>query len=133
MARLHLSVLASAPGSPALLLDTDPQWSLAWWHRLREADVPNLIEANACELLELLMAALREGIDCVIINRPPHAEDSFIGAMRVADLVLVPTPSGPLDLATVATTPALADRVGKVPLAVSTMPRPGTVQLNRRS
>src|SRR4051794_34748610 len=32
---MHLSVLASEPDRPALLLDTDPQRSLAWWHRLR--------------------------------------------------------------------------------------------------
>ena len=115
---MHLSVLASAPGSPALLLDTDPQRSLAWWHQLREADVPNLIEADARELPELIEAARREGIGRIIIDTPPHAEDSIIGAMRVADLVVVPTRPGPLDLAAVATTLALADRVGKAPLAV---------------
>ncbi|TXM64857.1 ParA family protein [Methylobacterium sp. WL12] len=115
---MHLSVLASAPGSPALLLDTDPQRSLAWWHQLRQADVPNLIEADARELPELIEAARREGIRRVIIDTPPHAEDSILDAMRVADLVVVPTRPGPLDLAAVATTLALADRVGKVPLAV---------------
>ena len=115
---MHLSVLASEPDRPALLLDTDPQRSLAWWHRLREADVPNLIEADARELPELVAAAKREGIARVIIDTPPHAEDSILGAMRVADLVLVPTRPGPLDLAAVATTLELAERVGKAPLAV---------------
>ncbi|KAB1068815.1 ParA family protein [Methylobacterium planeticum] len=115
---MHLSVLASAPGAPALLLDTDPQRSLAWWHKLREADVPNLIEAEARELPELVAAAKREGISRIIIDTPPHAEDSIVHAMRVADLILVPTRPGPLDLAAVATTLELAERVGKAPLAV---------------
>ncbi len=127
---MHLSVLASEEGRPALLLDTDPQRSLAWWHRLREADVPNLIEADARELPELVAAAKREGIARVIIDTPPHAEDSILGAMRVADLVLVPTRPGPLDLAAVATTLELAERVGKVPLAVinHSPPRTGSAE-----
>ncbi|GJE57320.1 ParA family protein [Methylobacterium thuringiense] len=127
---MHLSVLASAPGAPALLLDTDPQRSLAWWHRLREADVPNLIEADARELPDLVAAAKREGIKRIIIDTPPHAEDSILGAMRVADLVVVPTRPGPLDLAAVATTLELAERVGKVPLAVinHAPPRTGSAE-----
>ncbi|KQO49965.1 ParA family protein [Methylobacterium sp. Leaf85] len=125
---MHLSVLASNPGSPALLLDIDPQRSLAWWHRLREADVPNLIEADARELPDLIEAARREGIGRIIIDTPPHAEDSILGAMRVADLVLVPTRPGPLDLAAVATTLELAERVGKSPLAVINHSPPRTGQ-----
>ena len=127
---MHLSVLASDPDKPALLLDTDPQRSLAWWHRLREADVPNLIEADARELPELVAAAKQEGISRIIIDTPPHAEDSILNAMRVADLVLVPTRPGPLDLAAVATTLELADRVGKAPLAVinHSPPRTGNAE-----
>lgn len=115
---MHLSVLASTPDQPALLLDCDPQRSLAWWHGLRAADVPKLIEAEARELPELVALARREGFRRVIIDTPPHAEDSILGAMRVADLVVVPTRPGPLDLAAVATTLDLAARVGKGPLAV---------------
>lgn len=115
---MHLSVLAAEAESPALLLDTDPQGSLAWWHRLREAETPRLIEANARELPDIVAAAEREGFGRIIIDTPPHAEDSILQAMRVADLVVVPTRPGPLDLAAVATTLALAQRVGKVPLAV---------------
>ncbi|WP_244749164.1 ParA family protein [Methylobacterium indicum] len=115
---MHLSVLASAPGRPALLLDTDPQRSLAWWHRLRKEDEPNLIEADARELPDIIEAARREGFGRVIIDTPPHAEDSILNAMRVADLVVVPTRPGPLDLAAVATTLELAHRIGKAPLAV---------------
>lgn len=115
---MHLSVLASSPEHPALLIDTDPQRSLAWWHRLRGPEEPRLIEADARELPELLAAARSEGFGRVIVDTPPHAEDSILGAMRAADLVIVPTRPGPLDLAAVASTLDLAQRVGKAPLAV---------------
>ncbi|MCJ2023952.1 ParA family protein [Methylobacterium sp. J-067] len=115
---MHLSVLASTPDSPALLIDTDPQRSLAWWHRLRGPDEPRLIEADARELTGLIKAARAEGFGRVIVDTPPHAEDSILSAMRSADLVLVPTRPGPLDLAAVASTLDLAQRVGKAPLAV---------------
>jgi chromosome partitioning protein len=114
----HLSVLASEPEFPALLLDTDPQRSLSWWWRLREGDGPQLIECEGRELAELLEVAKREGVRRVIIDTPPHAEQSIAAAMRVADIVVVPTRPGPFDLAAVATTLDLAERVGKKPLAV---------------
>jgi len=115
---MHLSVLAAQADHPALLIDTDPQRSLAWWHQLRGPDEPKLIEADARELPELVAAARREGFGRIIIDTPPHAEDSILAAMRAADLVLVPTRPGPLDLAAVASTLDLAQRVGKAPLAV---------------
>ncbi|WP_342111792.1 ParA family protein [Methylobacterium sp. SI9] len=115
---MHLSVLAAQADRPALLLDIDPQRSLTWWHQIRGPDEPKLIEADARELPELVEAARREGFGRIIIDTPPHAEDSILGAMRAADLVLVPTRPGPLDLAAVASTLDLAKRIGKAPLAV---------------
>ncbi len=82
-------------GEAGLLIDTDPQRSLAWWHRLRGPEEPRLIEADARELPDLIAAARSEGFGRVIVDTPPHAEDSILGAMRSADLVLVPTRPGP--------------------------------------
>lgn len=50
----------------------------------------------------------RDGVSHCIIDTPPHAESSILDAMRVADLVLVPTRPGPFDLAAVAATIDLA-------------------------
>ena len=125
---MHLSVLAEMLDTPALLIDTDPQRSLAWWHGLRQVETPRLIEAEARELPELIEAARREGFGRVIVDTPPHAEDSILSAMRVADLVLVPTRPGPLDLAAIPSTLDLARRVGKVPLAVINHAPPRTGQ-----
>jgi chromosome partitioning protein len=122
----HLSVLASTPGRPALLIDTDPQRSLAWWHSLRPSETPLLIEAQARELPEILDAARREGMENVVIDTPPHAETSIADAMRVSDLVLVPTRPGPFDLAAVASTLDLAQRIGKKPLAIINAAPPRT-------
>lgn len=114
----HLSVIAAGGTRPVLLLDTDPQKSLAWWWQLRQAETPALVECEARELGTILPAAKREGVAFAIVDTPPHAENSIAEAMRVADLVIVPTRPGPFDLAAVATTLDLAQRVGKKPVAV---------------
>jgi len=124
----HLSVIAAGPGKPVLLFDTDPQRSLKWWWDLREGDTPALVECDARELAAIIPAARSEGVAYAIVDTPPHAENSIADAMRAADLVLVPTRPGPFDLAAVATTLDLAQRVGKKPLAIinHAPPRTGT-------
>lgn len=126
----HLSVVAAGPKKPVLLFDTDPQRSLKWWWDLRSGDTPALVECEARELAKILPAAREEGVAYAIVDTPPHAETSIAEAMRVADLVLVPTRPGPFDLAAVATTLDLARRVGKTPLAVinHAPPRTGSAE-----
>lgn len=114
----HLSVLAAKAGQSVLLFDTDPQRSLAWWWQIRPGDTPALIECDARELPKIMGDARKEGVACCIIDTPPHAENSIADAMRVADIVLVPSRPGPFDLAGVAATLDLAQRVGKTALAV---------------
>jgi chromosome partitioning protein len=123
----HLSVLATQPGDrPVLLFDVDPQRSLAWWWKLRVNDTPHLIECDTRELPKIIEAARAEGVAYCIIDTPPHAENSIADAMRLADLVLVPTRPGPFDLAAVATTLDLAQRVGKSPIAIINAAPPRT-------
>lgn len=126
----HLSVIAAGPDKPVLLFDTDPQRSLKWWWDLREGETPALVECDARELAKILPAAKREGVAFAIVDTPPHAENSIADAMRAADLVLVPTRPGPFDLAAVATTLDLAQRVGKKPLAIinHAPPRTGSAE-----
>jgi chromosome partitioning protein len=122
----HLSVLASTPERPALLIDTDPQRSLTWWRRLRPDETPLLVEGDARELPDLVKLARRDGIETIIVDTPPHNENSIAAAMRIADLILVPTRPGPFDLAAVASTLELAKRIGKQPLAVLNAAPPRT-------
>ena len=114
----HLSVLAADGDRPVLLLDIDPQRSLTWWWKNREAQTPALIECEARELAKIIDTARAEGVAAVIIDTPPHAENSIMDAMRAADLVLIPTRPGPFDLAGVAGTLDLAGRIARPALAV---------------
>lgn len=114
----HLSVLAAGEGRPVLLLDTDPQRSLAWWWRLRKAETPQLVECDGSALPKVIDVARREGVHACIIDTPPHAENSILAAMRVADVVLIPTRPGPFDLAACASTIQMAATTGKPALTV---------------
>src|SRR3954453_16396143 len=67
----HLSVYADTPDVPALLIDTDPQGSLAFWHDLREAETPVLLRCEARELPDVIEAARRDGVEWVFIDTPP--------------------------------------------------------------
>lgn len=123
-------MLAAGGTKPVLLLDTDPQRSLAWWWRNREAETPALIECEARELPKIVAAARAEGVSAAIIDTPPHAENSIADAMRVSDLIVIPTRPGPFDLAGVAGTLELVRRVGKPALAVinHAPPRTGSAE-----
>ncbi len=129
----HLSVLAAEDGGQVLLLDTDPQGSLAWWHGLRKDEFPRLIQCDAKEIPEILEQARGMGFKYVLVDTPPHAENSISAAMRHSDIVVVPTRPGPLDLAAVSTTLDMAGRLGKTPLAVINQSPPKTSQLSEPS
>lgn len=100
----HLSVLASADDAPAFLIDTDPQGSLAFWHSIRDADVPILAKAEARELPDLLSAARSDGIAWAIVDAPPHNSPDIARVVDAADLVLIPTRPAAFDLAAVSAT-----------------------------
>lgn len=126
----HLSVLAAEGEKPVLLLDIDPQRSLTWWWKNREASTPALIECEVRELPKIIAAARDEGVAAIIIDTPPHAENSISEAMRAADLILIPTRPGPFDLAGVAGTLDLVKRIGRPALAVinHAPPRTGSTE-----
>ena len=64
----HLSVLAAGESKPVLLVDVDPQRSLAWWWRLRPGETPALVECEARDLAKIVPTAQRQGVDTVIIE-----------------------------------------------------------------
>lgn len=123
----HLSALADRPDLPALLIDSDPQGSLAFWHSLREAATPVLVRCQAVEIADTLAAARRDGLEWAFIDTPPHNEPDIGVAMRLADLVLIPTRPAAFDIAGVAATIELARQLGRPFLVVlnSVPPRRG--------
>lgn len=114
----HLSVLADAPSRPALLIDADPQGSLAFWHELRAAETPVLAKCDPRELPDILEAARRDGIAWAFVDTPPHNAPAIADAMRASDLVVIPLRPAVFDLAAVAKTLDMARALGRPALPV---------------
>lgn len=113
----HLAVEAAAGGARVLIIDTDPQASLADWWRSRATDDLDLVESPAADLGDVIEAARAAGVDLVLIDTRPAVEADALQAARCADLALIPlAPSvldmravtGTLDLVRTADVPALA-------------------------
>lgn len=114
----HLSVYADTPATPALLIDCDPQGSLALWHELRQAETPILARCEARDLPDLIEAARRDGILWVMIDTPPHNTADIAAALRVADLAVIPFRPAVFDIAAIAATLEMARAIGKAVLPV---------------
>lgn len=100
----HLSVLADRPAKPALLIDIDPQGSLAFWHSLRSAASPALAKAEARDVPDIVAAAKADGVDWCFIDGPPHDSSAIAAMMRAADLTIIPTRPSAFDLAAASST-----------------------------
>lgn len=126
----HLSVHADSPDVPALLIDTDPQGSLAFWHELRQAETPVLVQCEARELGDVIDAARRDGVEWVFIDTPPHNTQDIAAAMRVADLAVIPLRPAVFDIAAVAKTLEMSQALRKpvLPVINSAPPKRGTYE-----
>lgn len=105
----HLAVEAERQGLPCVLLDTDPQTSARRWADRRSGNVPEVVAAPSSRLPQLIEAAAKGGAALVVIDTPPHADQSALQAMRAADLVLVPVRPSALDLDSIMATLDLAE------------------------
>lgn len=101
---VHFAALADRPKAPALLLDCDPQGSAAFWYGRRERETPFVAKASPGEVAKLLQDAEASGVATVIIDSAPHDVGGSSTLMRLADLVVIPTRPGVLDLAAVSGT-----------------------------
>lgn len=124
----HLSVYADEPDAPAVLIDCDPQGSLALWHELRQAETPVLVKCEARDLADTVEAARRDGVQWVLIDTPPHNTADIAAAMRVADLAVIPFRPAVFDIAAVAATLEMARTIKKpvLPVINSAPPRRGS-------
>jgi len=109
---VHFAVMAERPARPALIVDGDPQGSAAVWYEQRSAERPLLAKATIGELPGILDDARVSGIHTVIVDSAPHDLAGIVLAMRSADLVVIPTRPGILDLAAVAGTIDMARASG---------------------
>jgi chromosome partitioning protein len=100
---INLCVAALQDDKEAMIIDLDPQASAAKWRDLRKNErTPVVISAQASRLQENLERARAASADLVFIDTAPHSDNTALIAARSADLILIPTKTGILDLQTVA-------------------------------
>jgi chromosome partitioning protein len=114
----HLAVEAHKASSPALMIDADPQGSLALWHELRGRDEPPLVRATQTEGVEdLVRYAKRTGYEWALVDTPPNVSLIVTESIRAATLVVIPARLSLFDLAAIKETLTVARQLKK-PYAV---------------
>jgi cellulose biosynthesis protein BcsQ len=93
----HLGSYMAEHSRPTLLIDADPQGSLALWHRVRGTRDLGL-HVGTKHLAGTLTKARRAGAEWVLIDTPPNAEAPVAEAIRHADLVVIPMRPGLFDV-----------------------------------
>jgi len=99
----HLAVAFAQRGKRVAIIDIDPQASLSTWHRIRAEkfgeDYTGLTEvATTGWRLAGEIANLKNDHDIILIDSPPHIEADARGAIRSADLIILPVQPSPTDL-----------------------------------
>ncbi|MBL0407296.1 ParA family protein [Microvirga aerilata] len=93
----HLGSYMAEHSRPTLLIDADPQGSLALWHQVRDAGDLSL-HVGTKHLAATLAKAKRDGVKWVLIDTPPNADASVAEAISHADLVVIPMRPGLFDV-----------------------------------
>jgi chromosome partitioning protein len=107
------SYASTASKKRIAIIDLDPQGSLtAWWNQ-READSPELIEANAGNLAEMLERAEASGYDYAFVDTPPGHMKTIEAGIKSASYVLVPCQPSPVDIAAIGDTLQVIEDQGK--------------------
>jgi chromosome partitioning protein len=126
---LNLAVAAGIAGKTVVVIDLDPQASAAGWKDSRPAETPIVVSVPSTRLPQALQAARDGGADLVLIDTAPHSESAALAAAKSADLILIPTRPGILDLRAIGTTADIAKIAGRpVYIVLNAMP-PGATRL----
>jgi chromosome partitioning protein len=114
---IQLATALKAQGHRVALVDIDPQGSLTAWLRRREHRPQPAPELRLSMIggwrLGVELDRLRREEDLILVDTPPHAETEAKGAIRAADLVLIPCQPSPLDVWASAATVELAQKEGR--------------------
>ncbi len=120
----HLAVEACRTGpKPVVLIDLDPQASLRRWYEKREAEQPVMIHLGQNNLGHMLDAFRRDDVGLVIIDTAPHALEQAAAAATAADLVIIPTRPGVMDIEAIDATVDIVNGVAGVIVINATRPR----------
>ncbi len=110
----HLAVQAQRAGAgPVVLIDIDPQGSLADWWNEREAEYPSFAQTTVARLQADLEMLRQQGFRLAVIDTPPAITMAIQSVIAVAELIVIPTRPSPHDLRAVGATVDLCDRAGK--------------------
>lgn len=110
----HLAVQAQRAGAgPVVLIDIDPQGSLADWWNEREAEFPAFAQTTVARLASDLQVLRQQGFKLAVIDTPPAITMAIQSVISVAELIVVPTRPSPHDLRAVGATVDLCERAGK--------------------
>jgi chromosome partitioning protein len=110
----HLAVQAQLAGAgPVVLIDIDPQGSLADWWNEREAEMPAFAQTTVARLSADLEVLRQQGFKLAIIDTPPAITMAIQSVIQVAELIVIPTRPSPHDLRAVGATVDLCERSGK--------------------
>ena len=110
----HLAVAAEeASVRPTVLIDTDPQGSLAAWWNARQTDAPALAPCQIADLRPKLAALEKAGYCLVVIDTPPAITDAIRSVVALADLVMIPARPSPHDLRAIGSTVSLVTGAGR--------------------
>jgi chromosome partitioning protein len=117
----HLAVAAEEAGvRPAVMIDTDPQGSLAAWWNARQAESPAFAPCPIAELRTRLAALDKAGYSLAVIDTPPAITDAIRSVVALADLVMIPARPSPHDLRAIGSTVSLVSGAGR-PFAFALM------------
>ncbi len=110
----HLAVQAHLAGAgPVVLIDIDPQGSLADWWNERVDGEPAFAQTTVARLSTDLETLRQQGFKLAVIDTPPAITMAIQSVIQVAELIVVPTRPSPHDLRAVGATVDLCERAGK--------------------
>ena len=110
----HLAVQAQLAGAgPVVLIDIDPQGSLADWWNERESELPAFAQTTVSRLASDLEMLRQQGFKLAVIDTPPAITMAIQSVIAVAELIVIPTRPSPHDLRAVGATVDLCERAGK--------------------
>jgi len=97
----NLAAEFAALGQTVAALDADPQHSLAAWAQQGEGMLSHCVEKvprGSADELRVKVRTAQKAADIVLVDTPPGMLDVAYQAMLLADLVLLPCGPSPLDL-----------------------------------
>ena len=88
----------------AVLIDLDPQGSVAQWGSRRGDRPPDVCAEHPANLDRAITSASDEGYDLAVLDTAPHADRTALLAAKIAQVVLAPCRPATFDLEAVQTT-----------------------------